>query len=378
MNAIQAKAAQQRGIKICADINDMFYSRGYSPHEYDEASDQLVAVLDDLYHHHEFGHLSSLMMKVTNILTPPNNCSRRPGITSDDLIKHLVRFPVMPEVGAWYIFGDAELNTLVVNSTLKSAAFAGTQDSEWQTMLNNLAKDGDLENWKLLSEGLFYGSEWAGQRCEAITSVSSFDTGVIVEHKGILGEHIQSLLDNMVEPIRFGDGGRYEPTVDASARLYDTLMALGHLPLAHQFIEREYAECHSPTRIHDYQAKYDWTPADSTIKWLSRTRYNAGKDNLCTSVTLYLLTMPELPEDVQFNEFPLPKLAEMLALDGKEFEFGTLNFHPRHVGLLVDRCIKGMRAQQPFQVLVDAGVSPQHAQMSSYVRDSRMATDLGL
>ena len=378
MTPIQAQQALKRGHEACNHMVDMFYSRGYSPHEYDQTSDALCEVLDDLYANREFGHLSNLMRHVTRILTPsPQQGSRRPGITTETLIKHLLRFPIEPEIAETFIFGDADLSNLVVRAALKSDALGRGSDESWQVMLTNLAKDGDVENWKLLSEGIFFGSCLSAQRCDALTSIGSFETQVVLQSKEVLGAHIQHLLDNNQQPIKF-ESMRYEPTFDVAAKLYDTLKVIGHLPLAHEFIERDKSECHSQQRMQDYQFEYQWTPSESAVRWLSRTRFGVGRDRLATSITVHLLTLPELPEDVQFNEFPLQKLAEILEMDGKTYKFGTLNFTPSVVGQLVDRCVNAYRSADPFQALVSAGVSPTHAQMSPFVREARFGTDLGL
>lgn len=378
MTPIQAQQALKRGHEACNSMVDMFYGKGYYPHEYDETSDVLVGVLDELYQNREFGHLANLMRHVTRILTPPmHQGNRRPGITTETLVKHLLRFPIEPEVAETFIFGDVELNNLVVKAALKSEALGRGVDESWQAMLANLAKDGDVANWKLLSEGIFFGSCISAQRWDALTSIGSFDSQVVLQAKEELGAHIQHLLDNNQQPIKF-ESVRYEPTFDVAAKLYDTLKVIGHLPLAHEFIERDRSECHSQQRMQDYQFEYGWTPSESTVRWLSRTRFGEGQDRLATSITVHLLTLPELPEDVQFNEFPLQKLAEILEMDGKTYKFGTLNFTPSVVGQLVDRCVNAYRSADPFQALVNAGVSPMHAQMSPTVRESRFGADLGL
>lgn len=378
MTPIQAQQALKRGHEACNHMVDMFFSRGYSPHEYDQTSDALCDVLDDLYANREFGHLSNLMRHVTRVLTPPpQQGNRRPGITTETLVKHLLRFPIEPEVAETFIFGDVELNNLVVKAALKSEALGRGVDESWQAMLANLAKDGDVANWKLLSEGIFFGSCISARRWDALTSIGSFDSQVVIQAKEELGAHIQHLLDNNQQPLKF-ESVRYEPTFDVAAKLYGTLKVIGHLPLAHEFIERDRSECHSQQRMQDYQFEYGWTPSESTVRWLSRTRFGAGKDRLATSITVHLLTLPELPEEVQFNEFPLQKLAEILEMDGKTYKFGTLNFTPSVVGKLVDRCVKAQRPADPFQALVSAGVSPMHAQMSPTVRESRFGADLGL
>ena len=378
MTPIQAQKTLQRGHQACAHIADMFYSRGYTSQEYDDTSDQLVGAMDELYKNHELGLLSDLMRHVTRIMTPAPQCNRKPGITIETLVKHLVRFPIEPQVGAMFIMGDGELNSLLVQASLKSGSFSGHYDDDWESMFKKLAADGDVQGWKQLSEGVFFSSAWAKQRCDAITSVSCFDDEIISQHRQELNAHIQHLIDENEQPIKFGSAGRFEPTFDTAVRLYDTLKAIDHLPLAHNIMEHDYAESHSIYRMQEYQANYGWVPSDSVIRWLSRTRFGAGKDRLATSMTLHLLTLPALPEEVEFNEMSLAKLAEILNLDGQSFDFGTLKFTPSVVGQLVDRCVKASGVSEPFKALVNAGVSATHAQMSGAVRDSRMGADLGL
>lgn len=375
MTPIEAQKTHLLCHQLCTRFHEMFYKHSYDNGEYDEVAEELGSAMDGLYRAHEYGHLKSVMDRVTNILAPADYAARRPNIRFDDLVKHLSRFPIAPYASTPFLFGDAELNHLVVTSALKSACFEEATTSSWNEMLKKLAEDGDVQSWMALSEGIFHGSCANAQRISALLSVGCFDDEIIDRHKKDLGGHFQSILDNNQSAISFVTHSEY--ILRPGVKAYRALKTIGHLALAKEFIDRDMDDNAGKFKIQDFHREFDWSPSESALRTLARARVDLKK-SLAHSVAVHLLTLPAMPEGVQFYAWPLEDLAVVLDLDGTSLEFGTLNFIPAQVGLFIEAAVTAKKLHDPYPHLISAGVSERHAMMSTRIRDSRISADLGL
>jgi hypothetical protein len=375
------KQLSEHTLQLCNDITMMVYSGIYGSEEFVAAGEKIrknirlfVEAGQYGFAHQVIEHTYGMLEKSRHKELIGRDDHSNLWIRYEDLEVHIKHFGCMPIATMNYIWGDANLDMMIVDSAFRVHLEDTTASNYvWSALIKKLAEEGSPIAWKtVVDEVIQRTAQGAFMARQALKSIGKFKEKPLLEH----AELFLSFID-MYEA-NFTSEHDYSNRADVSTiemvrheDLYRNLHALGKTPIAHRFMDNERSDYLGKFKIQELMHQYGWTPSPHYYE--HSRNIDLGKP-AGISLTLYLLEHANKMPVMRCSN--LSDLANVLALDGTVHEFGEIHFSKKNVGALIDMVVNLTR--NSYEDLKKHGVSDHHIELSDAVNELRLQVDLGI
>lgn len=375
------KQLSEQTLQLCDDITLMVYNGIYSSEDFVAAGARIRHNISQLVEAGQYGFAHQVMEHTFGILEKSRykdligrEDHSNLWIRYEDLEVHIKHFGCTPIATLQYIWGDPNLDMMIVDSAFRVHLEDSTASSYvWSALIKKLAEEGSPIAWKtVVDEVIQRPAQGAFMARQALKSIGKFKEKPLLEH----AELFLSFID-MYEA-NFTSGHDYNNRADVSTiemvrheDLYRNLHALDKTSIAHRFMDNERSDYLGKFKIQELMHQYGWTPSPQSYE--HSRNIDLGKP-AGISLTIYLLEHADKMPDMRCSS--LSDLANILSFDGTSHEFGEIRYSKKNVGALIDMVVNLTR--NGYEDLKKLGISEHHIELSDAINEQRLQVDLGI